>query len=201
MIKDMSAGAGCIKQIGISPSCKDAEMSRVTIHKRDTTPLKNAGRRKAQFGMMEYLILALFMLVVIVAIVFFLFGWEFGAARRAVLDQAHSDSLFMINLFTHSGFFTERDIMLDDSKLMVTKCGDMEGIFGRRLCINITAVLFVGEEGRLCTLSNYPDCNQWVICPDLCSQGNLIGYDVPVNIYRRVGGKTELGILDLRMKI
>ena len=154
-----------------------------------------------QFGMMEYIILALFMMVVVIAIVFFLFGWEFGASRRAGLDQAYSESLFMINLFIHSGFFTEKDNMLDDSKLMVMKCEDIQRIFGRELCINITTALVVGEERKPCTLSNYPNCNQWVICRELCEAGSLIGYDEPVNIYRRISGKTELGILDMRMEV
>lgn len=149
--------------------------------------------------MMEYIILALFMLVIVIAIVFFLFGWEFGSLRREGLDQAYAKSLLMINIFTHSEFFTEKDNMLDDSKLMVAKCGDIERIFGEKLCINITTVLFVGDEVKPCTLSDYPNCNHWVICEDLCGQENLLGYDVPVNIYRRVSGETELGILDLRI--
>ncbi len=154
-----------------------------------------------QFGMMEYIIFALFMLIIVVAIVFFLFGWEFGAAQREGLDQAYSKSLSLISRFTHSGFFTEKDNMLDDSKLMVTKCEDIEAVFGEKLCINITSVLFVGDESRSCSLSSYPNCNQWVICGDFCGQGNLLGYDVPVNIYRRVDGTTELGILDLRIGV
>lgn len=172
---------------------------RENVMKKNQT--KRPGIMSGQLDMMEYLIMALFMLVVVTAIVFFLFGWEFGASRRAELDRANLQSLFMINIFTHSGFFTKSDSMLDDSKLMVAKCEDMEAIFGRKLCINITSALFVGEEETTCTLSNYPNCNQWVICPDLCSRKDLTGYDVPVNIYRRVDGKTGLGILDLRMEI
>ncbi len=157
--------------------------------------------KTGQFGMLEYIILALFMVVIVMAIVFFLFGWEFGAAQREGLDQAYGKSLSLINLFMHSDFFTEKDNMLDDSKLMVSKCDDIEAIFGEKLCINITSVLFVGDEVKPCTISNYPGCNHWVICQDFCSQGNLLGYDVPVNIYRRVSGETELGVLDLRIGV
>ena len=156
--------------------------------------------RKGQFGMLEYIILALFMVVIVMAIVFFLFGWEFGVAQREGLDQLYAKSLSMISFFSHSDFFTEKDNMLDDSKLMVAKCEDIEAIFGQKLCINITSVLFVGDEVKTCSLASYPDCNHWTICQELCGE-NLLGYDVPVNIYRRVSGTTELGILDLRIGV
>lgn len=154
--------------------------------------------RLGQMGLMEYLLMAVFMLMLIIFIIFFFFGWEFGVMRSEKTAETYDRALYSLKVFTNSKFFTKKNLMLDDSKLTMMECGDIEKIIGEKACVEAGTVLLIGQEKVECTLANYPDCNSWVICRDFCSR-DLLGYDIPVNIYRSMDSKVELGILTIKV--
>ncbi len=79
--------------------------------------------------------------------------------------------------------------MLEDSKLTVLDCGDLEELLGRDVFAEVKVIDSIGE----CTNQNYPRCGVWKFCKT--DNPQFMAYDVPVNIYRTLTRNVEIGIL------
>jgi len=142
---------------------------------------------------MEYVLLSFFVLMVIVVIVFFLVGWQIGTtrSRQSLLQQQKTS--FMLKMFSNSPYLNKEGFreggMLEDSKLTVLDCGDLEELMGRNWFAEVKVIDSMTE----CATHNYPSCGVWTFCKT--DNPRFIAYDVPVNVYRTLTRNVDIGIL------
>jgi hypothetical protein len=149
-------------------------------------------RLKGQAHIMEYFFLAFFVLLVIVLLVLFLTGWQFTTTSSRQSEARYQQSMYYLKAFTNTPLIN-REIfsegsMLEDSKLTALSCEDVEELFGEKVFAEVRIPGYDLE----CTADNYPLCGYWSYCKET---GNMIAYDVPVNVYRKTTGDIEIGIL------
>jgi hypothetical protein len=149
---------------------------------------------KGQAHIMEYFLLTFFVIIIIVLIVLFLTGWQASRTMSRQSGLTYQRVLFLLKAVSSSpnlnkGGFKEGS-MLEDSKLTVFECGDLEGMFGNDVYVEIRAL---GDmETVKCDEGSYPSCGYWSFCK---REGNSIAYELPVNVYRKTWGITDIGIL------
>ncbi len=165
--------------------------------------LKSTRRVSGQISILEYALLTFFVMVVIIGLIIFLSYWQvtqLGVEEtRTRMDRA----LFLTKHFLNSQQFVKRDSMFDDGKLtalfsLPNACEELQEVFGLDWFAEIRVL--DGNAPKECTWTNYPDCNYWSFCVEDKSNRS---YDVPTNIYRRIGytlttgvlGRTDIGIL------
>ncbi len=158
---------------------------------------------KGQFGIMEYILLSVFLIVILIFGIFMLSGFEQLKTRGSDSKDAASGNLLSMNIITHSDLFTKKDGQLDDSKLqgfVENSCEDFEKTVGQQACVEIEALLPSAREDNECNAGNYPECNKWVICDEVCtSKGGFRIFTLPVNIYRKIQDRVDLGILTFKV--
>lgn len=148
---------------------------------------------KGQAHIMEYVLLSFFILMIIVVIILFLVGWQIGttSSRQSGLQQQKAS--FLLKTFSNSPYLNREGFseggMLEDSKLTVLDCGDMEELVGRGWFAEVKVIDSLTE----CTQGNYPKCGAWKFCKT--DNPKFIAYDVPVNVYRTLTRDIEIGIL------
>ena len=147
---------------------------------------------------MEYVMLTFFVLVVIVALLFFLSWWQASQLGLEKRSNAVQMTYSVLGQFINDPVVVKAGSVLDDSKLSALQgmgCDELEGVFGAGWYANVT--LFEGDARAACG-SNYPDCNYWSFCPEnyggRCSR---ISYVIPVNIYRKMSESVSVGILEV----
>jgi hypothetical protein len=149
--------------------------------------------KKGQAHIMEYVLLGFFIVMVIVVIVFFVVGWQIGttSSRQSTLKQQKAS--FLLKAFSNSPHLNKEGFkeggMLEDSKLTVLDCGDLEELLGKNVFAEVKVIDSTGE----CTNQNYPRCGFWSFCKT--DNPQFLAYDVPVNIYRTLTRDVEIGIL------
>ncbi len=140
--------------------------------------------KKAQTGMMEYIVLTFFIIVVLIAIMFFLFGFQVAQFSIEKQSSKTTRALQLASLATTHPLFVKEDGMLDDAKLtslatLEDPCSRLEEIFGSDFFIEISAFDAAGTVP--CSRDTYPSCNYWAFC---MKEKRFISFDVPVNVYR-----------------
>ena len=101
---------------------------------------------KGQSSIMEYMLMAFFMLFVIVVIIFFLGWWQFSqlGAEQESLKIRESDVL--MNRLINSPLFVIENSVFDDSRLMSMQslgtdlCDDLSPIFGDRWFLELESL-------------------------------------------------------------
>jgi hypothetical protein len=153
---------------------------------------------KGQQGIMEYVMLTFFVLVIIVALLFFLSWWQASQLGLESRANAVHMTYSVLGQLINDPAVARGSSVLDDSKLSALQnmgCDELEVVFGRGWYANVT--LFEGDARVVCG-ENYPDCNYWSLCPenygDRCTR---ISYIVPVNIYRKMSESVSVGILEV----
>ena len=167
----------------------------------ENNSIVNLGRKKVkgQFGMFEYLLLTVILLAVIIMIAFFLFGFQFGKQKAAQSGEVFDTVSSKLSYVASSDVFVNDYLLFDDSKLTVLlgseSCKDAKSLVGQDVCINVDKSLFIGEDKIECTPANYPNCNSWTICRETCDKikQSKVALTVPINIYKKLERKTELG--------
>jgi len=168
---------------------------------------------KAQANMMEYVLMTFFMFAIIVALIFFLSGWQTMQTQVAHVGEYLERGVDIADSILNSPYFIKGNEMiinpmLDDSKLMTLNttdgiCDMLENIFGANWFVEIRVFDYSsdGSDGAVeCTLNSYPDCNLWTICKQ---DRDSVLFVLPVNVYRKawldadtgVRGRTDIGIL------
>lgn len=147
---------------------------------------------KAQSNLMEYLLMTFFLLVIIVALVFFITGFEFVRLDVRQQDKTAGRALFLTRQLLVSPYLATEDSLFDDRRLTAAAsvaCSELEAVYGFRWFAQVRTV---GEDPVLCDAGNFPDCNAW----DFCVQGGRnVSFIVPVNIYRSAPQLVDLGTL------
>lgn len=158
---------------------------------------------KGQMGIMEYMMMTLFIMVIIVVLVFFFSGWQISQVQMQE-SRAKSDLVLssMKNVL-YSPLLTRENSMFDDAKLsaLQAKCEKVREVFGADLFIEVDAKSLGTESQIPCDQYRYDiNCNYWSICKRDAPHSALV---MPVNVYRNMGnvlnsgilGRTDLGIL------
>jgi len=132
---------------------------------------------KAQVGIMEYLLISFFIMIVIVFLILFLGGWHAGQIKLEQKYARQSLALDILRQTLSSPYLVKEDSMFDANKLDAASdhCQELRKIFA---------------DGWFAIVSN--GSRTWQICK---KGENCIAYTVPVNIYFRNGYVLESGIL------
>ena len=147
---------------------------------------------------MEYILVTFFILLIIVALLFFLSWYQFSQISMEEHKLKSERVMFLARYASNSPYMVKENSMFDDSKLTALKslgpdaCRELESVFGYEWFIMIRA--FEGEDDVPCTWSNYPDCNTW----EFCTQDKRnISRVLPVNIYRKMSEENGIGTLEV----
>lgn len=142
---------------------------------------------KAQAHMMEYILLTLFIMIIIVALIFFLMSWQFTQLRASESKSEGEKALYLMKFFIKSPFFTKDESIFDDAKLDAFEqiqydggCEDLDVIFGRDWFATIY------------TLGGY---ESWTFCEELNRRS--FSYVLPVNVYKNSEKINKLGVLEV----
>ena len=156
--------------------------------------------------------MAVILLMVIVAALFFFFGFQSTKTKGAAFKEDINRILLTTNLLSKSSTLTKEDLVFDDSKLVSFSgaydkegCEEIKKITGPA-CITLEKVL-VGEDKSDCDPVNFAEtgknaCNSWTICRETCLQiqnQQSKGLSIPVNIFRKIENKIDLGVLTVRV--
>lgn len=135
--------------------------------------------RKAQHSIMEYILLTFFIMVVIIAIIFFLTGWQVSQFELEQEKTKIDRAFWLTKSFLTSQYFVKDNSMFDSMKLSAAldSCEELEKIFGYEWFAEVN---LLGGTDALCTETD-TDCNQWKFCE---KTKNYTAYIIPVNIYK-----------------
>ncbi len=158
---------------------------------------------KAQFGIMEYILLSVFLIAILLIGIFLLSGFEQVKSRGETTKEFTTKQLLSMNIITHSSLFAKEEY-LDDTKLETLaeteSCSDLQKLTGQQACIEVEALLPSAREERECGLGTYPNCNKWILCKDVCaSKGGFRILTLPVNIHRKIQDRVDLGVLTYKV--
>ena len=167
------------------------------------SPIHTLKGIKGQSSIMEYLLLSFFILMVIIALIFFLTFWQSStwSLEKQNLKIQRLDTL--LNRFINSPLFVRENSVFDDSKLMAIKslesqgaCEDLEGLFGSDWFLEIEVLTPRQGCAGPCesAVTDYPCCGSWVI---ICGQGSKLNTTraLPVNVYRKAEDRNDLAVL------
>jgi hypothetical protein len=154
--------------------------------------------RKAQASIMEYLLLSFFILLVIIALIFFLSWWQASQFNIEQHKQKSQRVMALTERFINSPLFVRENSVFDDTKLLAVQsfraeaCQELESLFGGEWFLEVEVLNPRPGCAGPCDASSYPCCGSWTICPQ---RGINITMVLPVNVYRRVEDRTDLGLL------
>ncbi len=142
---------------------------------------------------MEYILMGFFIMLVIVLVVFFLAGWHIGTVKSKGSLLRQQKATLLLKAFSNSPYLNKEGFkeggMLEDSKLTVLECDDLEEMMGKGWFAEVRIL----DSTTECTDENYPKCGIWKFCK--IEGKKFTAYDVPVNIYRTLTKDVEVGIL------
>lgn len=151
---------------------------------------------KAQYEIMEYIFMTVFLIVVIIGLMLFLFWWNFSQFKIEEIKNKDNRIISIARYIMVDPVFVNEDSIFDDAKLtainMTIKCKELEDILGDGWYLKIKSLDLEGE--KYCNWLRYPDCNFWVICKE---NKDHISQKFPVNIYRKISDKISIGILEV----
>lgn len=164
---------------------------------------------KGQAGMIEYLLMTVFTMVIILVMVFFLFGFEAGRTADSESMDSKNRVLLAVNTLTQSDIINKEDLMFDDSKLAgfldQAGCEELTKTMSQEACINIELIKIASEEPKDCAGNYGGECNRWTLCKDVCAKlksgGRQRGLSLPVNVYRKLDNKVELAVVKVQAPI
>jgi len=144
---------------------------------------------KAQMGIMEYIMMTFFIMVIIIVLIFFLGGWQITNIEMEKV-KARSDKAFaLLKEVSSSPVFVRSNGVFDDAKLTVLlekDCSELEDMYGKDIFIEIN---ILGCQVPCNSTLDYPNCCNWTYC---VKEGKMTAYDLPVNVYRKLGHLGEL---------
>ena len=172
---------------------------------------------KGQADMTEYLVLVIMIMLIAFIAVIMIFGFQIlniGSGQSASTERR---ALFMLEAFSASSMLGNTDFpkgtVFEDSKLTVATCDWLSSMLGQGWWAEarvITDKSRCGQEqpwlknkclqdlrkveGTVCTKQNYPSCSIWRFCQQ---SEKMVFMSMPVNIYRKLNGTMELGVLTI----
>ncbi len=168
-------------------------------------------RFKGQAEMMEYLLMTVFTIVILLAMMFFLFGFEIGRSTGSEAKDAANKLMVAVNVLAQSDILAKDGFILDDSKLVnfldQSGCEDITKIIGQEACVIVNIVKISSSQDQECLLGNYgKSCNKWTMCRDVCNRLNFTGepqrgIEVPLNVYRKLEDKVDLAKMKIQSPV
>lgn len=185
---------------------------------------------KGQVAIMEYTVLIVMIMFIIIVVVALIFGFQMLQTGSEKSKDIEAESLFILRDMISSPVINnpqyQKGSMLDDAKLTVMTCEDVEALFGvgvwvqvvsfyekpdcnvwglsgggRAMCIqDFNAIEAV--ENTECTGTGqnvYPLCGKWTFCEENRFE-RMIYRSVPVNIYRKMSGTISFGALTVGIR-
>ncbi len=167
---------------------------------------------KAQFGIMEHLLMAVILLMVIVGALFFFLGFQSTRSQAESFKDDIHKIILSSNILAKSEILAKDSLMFDDSKLSgftgnyeKEGCQEIKKLVGE-VCVKIDKVL-ISEEKNDCDPVNFAEtgrdaCNSWTLCKESCFKleaGKNKGLAMPVNVYRTLNKKVELAVMTVKI--
>ncbi len=146
-----------------------------------------------QMGIMEYMLMTVFIMVIIVMLVFFFSGWQISQTQMQGSRVKSENLLSNLKNVMYSPLFIRDDSMFDDAKLTALqgKCEKVKEVLGADVFIEVKTLEKVAEIP--CDPHRYDiNCNYWSICRRDAPHSALV---MPVNVYRNMGNVLASGIL------
>jgi hypothetical protein len=151
---------------------------------------------KAQFGIIEYIVISIFLVIIIAGVVIFLSYWQaaqIGLEKRTVLTEKVLS--LTKEIFDHPALIKE-NVMFDDSKLDRSKlekiCKNLEEKFDVEWFAEIKAFEIVKTGEKF----SFIDSMKMDLCEKKDEEDKkFVAYDFPVNVYRKKEKVTQMGIL------
>ncbi len=158
-------------------------------------------KMKAQTSMIEHLFVIFFIIVALVAIMFFLTNFQFSQMEMERRKVEGDRSLSMMKRFLNSQFIAKKENMLEDAKLFAMlgfTCGELEKMFGSNWFVSVQ-LLDESDVIVPCPAADW-QCNQWSFSS--CSQpAKNVSYILPVNIYRKMFERSDIGVIKVGVYI
>jgi hypothetical protein len=170
-----------------------------------------------QASLAEYLVLVLMIVLIAFIALLMVFGFQFLSVGSERMKGQERRSLFLLESFISSTALSnlqyQKGSVFDDSKLTVASCDELETLLGRgfwaevralpdesacdgmpRWQMNVCLRKLREGAGTTCTAQSYPDCSVWTFCQKN-KRDRMVYRSVPVNIFRKMNGTLELGVL------
>jgi hypothetical protein len=185
---------------------------------------------RGQTDIMEYAVLVVMIMFVILFVVALIFGFQMIQTGSEKSKDIEAESLFVLRNMISSPIMNnpqyQKGSVLDDAKLTVMTCEDVEALFGEGVWVQVVSFfekpdcdvpgMSPGEvyectqsfddiaavENTECTGAGqnaYPQCGKWTFCEDNRAE-RMIYRSVPVNVYRRMTGVISLGALTVGIR-
>lgn len=150
-------------------------------------------RLAGQMGIMEYMMMTLFVMVIIVMLVFFFSGWQISQVQMQE-SRAKSDLVLSgLKNVMYSPLLVRESGMFDDAKLsaLQARCDKVKAAFGADIYIEVSVL--DGRGDIPCDPYRYDiNCNYWSVCMEDRPHSALV---MPVNVYRNMGNVLSSGVL------
>lgn len=155
--------------------------------------------RKGQAGIMEYILLTFFIMVIVVILIIFVSGWQISQLEMGQAQDKTRKILTLTQNVLNSQMFVKGSGMFDDSKLHALSdlenpnnpdldiCTDLEQAFGMNWYLEVHTL---GCDRDCIGPTGYGVCCSWTICkpPDLeTGEYQVDILSLPVNVYRKTG--------------
>jgi hypothetical protein len=179
-------------------------------------------RQKGQAPVMEYIAFLFMAVLVIITLLFLVFGFQFMTMGSDAASGTEKRSLFLLQSMISSDVTRATSYqsmsVLEDAKLTAlarVDCTEFQSVFGDGIWINITIYMEKPDceglgsdyydcmtlrdeisvmQATPCDDTNYPNCGTWTFC-DENKAGRMVYRSVPVNIYRKMEKRLSLGVL------
>lgn len=166
------------------------------------------GKKTGQANIMEYILLTFFIVLIIAVLMLFISGWLVSTSMSKQSDYEYRRALFLTKLIANSPELNREGYpegaMLEDSKLTTITCEQVRKMFWPDIFMKIK----IPGKNTDCTwasyVNDYSNCGLWYFCEydKICGKWGLcaankekILFETPVNIYRKMSDKVDIGIL------
>ena len=166
-------------------------------------------KMKAQGGMLEDILMAVFILLIIVIAVFFVFGFSFGNSKTQDSAEKLKNTILTADFLMQSPLLIKDDGIFEDTKISSfisdKGCEDIKKILNKeKICVQIEKILVTGEKGLQCVDGSFDKkCTKWEICETDCLELEKDSRKIesPINIHRTIQNKNELGLMTVKLPL
>jgi hypothetical protein len=170
---------------------------------------------RSQVAVTEYMVLVFMIAIIIFFAVILIFGFEVFTVGSEQMTSRERTAMFTLQSFLSSSVLNDPDhpkgSVFDDSRLTAADCSELEQLFGEDWYAEVRVVTDTSpcdglsvwmrraclrglyeKDGTVCSEQNYPECGTWSFCE---KADRMVYRSVPVNIYRKINGTMEIGVL------
>ena len=160
--------------------------------------------KKAQMGIMEYMLLTFFIMVVVVVLILVVSGWQITQVQLGQAQERTQRTLSLTRNVLSSQMLVKEESMFDDSKLSAflvlerqeDMCDRLEEMFGTGWFLEVANLSCTQQCTELNAISEYSQCCNWTFCmPDSLEGLEVDIMTIPVNIYRKAGYALDSSVL------